>query len=105
MGWEKRGNNSFFYRKERINGKVRSIYIGRSETAFLIGKLDEIKQLEKAQARRETLSTRRENETIDDQLNELSEINQILIDALLLASGFHKHKRQWRKKQDGNDKT
>ena len=38
-----------------------------------------------------------ETNALDDQINELSEINQILVDALFLMNGFRQHKRQWRR--------
>ncbi len=99
MTWETRGNQSYFYRKERINGKVKSEYVGSGEAAALIERCEtdrrELKRLEKEKLKRE----RQKAELIDDELNALSELNQSLVDALFLINGFHQHKRQWRKKR------
>ncbi len=101
MAWEKRGNRSYFYRKERINGKVKSEYVGSGEVAALLERCEkgrrELKQLEKEKLKRERMKA----ELIDEQINALSEINQNLVDALFLINGFHQHKRQWRKKRNG----
>src|SRR5688500_8453371 len=36
MGWEQRGNHSYYYRKERSGSSVRSVYVGRGEVAHMI---------------------------------------------------------------------
>jgi hypothetical protein len=99
MAWETRGNRSYFYRKERINGKVKSEYVGSGEVAALLDRCEkgrrELKELEKENQKRE----RMRGEIIDDEINALSEINQSLVEALFLINGFHRHKRQWRKKR------
>ena len=33
MGWEKRGNNKYYYRKKREGKRVISIYFGKGEKA------------------------------------------------------------------------
>lgn len=99
MAWEARGNRSYFYRKKRTGGKVKSEYVGSGELAALLEKSErgsrQLKQLEKEKLKRERMKA----ELIDDELNALSEINQSLVDALFLIGGFHQHKRQWRKKR------
>lgn len=39
MGWEQRGNNSYYYKKERSGSSVRSVYVGRGEVAQMVSKL------------------------------------------------------------------
>ena len=36
MGWEKRGNNQYYYKKEREGSRVKSVYVGRGEMAHMI---------------------------------------------------------------------
>lgn len=97
MAWEKRGNLNYFYRKKRIGGKIKSVYVGSGDIAELIEQSDKIDKL-RADAAAEQLKRKRiEADALDDKINELSEINQILVDALFLINGFHQHKRQWRK--------
>lgn len=40
MGWEQRGTNLYYYKKEREGSKVKSIYVGRGEVAHMISKLE-----------------------------------------------------------------
>ncbi len=40
MGWERRGNYSYYYRKMRTAGRVRSVYVGQGEIALLTAQLD-----------------------------------------------------------------
>ena len=39
MGWEQRGDNQYFYKKEREGTRVKSVYVGRGEVAHMISKL------------------------------------------------------------------
>jgi len=42
MGWETRGNGSYYYRKVRDGGRVRSEYVGAGMLAEALAGLDEI---------------------------------------------------------------
>jgi len=39
MGWEQRGNNQYYYRKQREGFKVKSVYVGRREIAHMISQI------------------------------------------------------------------
>lgn len=101
MAWERRGNRSYFYRKERINGRVRSVYVGRGEVAVLIDQCERGRLIERKFKEHTIEKHRNKVELIDEAINELSEINHSLVDALFLINGFHRHKRQWRKRRNG----
>lgn len=102
MAWETRGNNSYFYQKERIGDKVKSAYIGSGEVAALIDRCGRLWRHEKNLEKADEIYRRDLSEKTDEKLNELSELNLCLVDALFLINGFHLHKRQWRKKRNGN---
>ena len=38
MAWEQRGNNSYYYKKEREGSHVKSVYVGRGEIAKMISR-------------------------------------------------------------------
>ena len=40
MGWERRGNQEYYYRKERDGSRVKSTYLGRGEMAHMISKFE-----------------------------------------------------------------
>lgn len=99
MAWETRGNNSYFYQKERRGGRVVSVYVGSGEVALLIDQYEKLRRHEKNLEKADEKYHRDLSEKIDGRLNELSELNKCLVDALFLINGFHRHKRQWRKKR------
>jgi hypothetical protein len=47
MGWERRGNATYYYTKQRRGAKVVSIYHGRGELAELAVRLDDIRHSER----------------------------------------------------------
>ena len=99
MAWESRnGQGAYYTRSRRCEGKVIREYIGCDETAKAIAKIDEIeRQLRKAEldAQREV---RAELEAIDTHLEQLGEVADVLMRAVMIASGYHQHKGdEWRK--------
>jgi hypothetical protein len=103
MGLERRGNNYYFYEKERDGGKVRSRYVGMGETAHLINQLNLLKKDEaEFERRRKSREKQREMQTeaeLDVAVEAVREIGELLTDAFFLTNGFHQHKRQWRRKR------
>ena len=99
MAWETRGNNQFYYKKEREGDKVRSIYYGNSEIAELIAQLDQNEKWQKQIAKNKADEEKREFEKVDEMIEEFAELNRMLVDAAYLLNGFHQHKREWRRKR------
>lgn len=108
MGLEWRGNNLYYYEKERSGGRVRSVYSGKGELAYLLlqsnlwRKRDEAEEKQRKNNEKEQMMQK--EEAIDAEIETVSEIAKLLTDAYFLANGFHQHKRQWRKKRDGKAK-
>ena len=100
MGWEKRGTNSYYYKKERDGSSVRSVYVGRGEVAQMVSKLQtsstDLEKLMKAKKSLETHELQRAEVALDRAV----ELIQLFTQAELLTAGFHTHKRQWRRKRD-----
>jgi hypothetical protein len=99
MGWEDRNGRSYYYRKERDGGQVRSIYTGRGEMANLIAQFEAMQNDEREEKR---LLARMERERVQEQdaeLDALGEIIQELAAATLIAHGYHQHKREWRRRR------
>jgi hypothetical protein len=105
MGWESRGNGSYFYRKEWQNGRCISTYLGRADWVGYIETLEA--------ARREEAEAEREAEcralalmqAEDDKAAALSNDICEIVKATLQALGFHQHKRMWRKKRMAKQKA
>ena len=100
MGWEKRGNHSYYYRKERHGSRVKSTYVGRGEMAHMISKFEsssaEIEKLLRAKKAIED----QELEKIEATIDRAAELVQLFTEASLLTAGFHTHRRQWRRKRN-----
>ncbi|MCD9187267.1 MAG: hypothetical protein LUM44_12605 [Pyrinomonadaceae bacterium] len=101
MGLEKRGNNYYYYQKERIGDKVRSVYAGKGDIALMLHWLNEDrKEQRKYGSLRDCIKA--EEAELNDALDSFSDIIKVFIDGFYLTNGFHQHKRQWRRKR--NDK-
>ena len=97
MGWEKRGNNQYYYRKRREGEQVISEYVGSDQDQFTwaIATLDLAFDLEDQEHRRALQKTTR----LDEQIKNLCDLLGKVTRGLLLAQGYHTHKGQWRKKR------
>lgn len=100
MGWERRGNFSYYYRKRRVGSRVQSTYVGRDKVALAISDLDAMQRQEAQVTRkvrqRELIALKEQDLAIEG----LCQLNVLLTEAALIAAGFHIHHRQWRRKRD-----
>jgi hypothetical protein len=99
MGWEKRDNKTYYYRKERHGARVVSEYVGSDETAHLVDSLTRLMRERKNRQRaheRDTIARMERQECAD---GELFDAVEALMQATLLVEGFHRHKGTWRKKR------
>lgn len=97
MSWETRGNNRYYYRKTRKNGRVVSEYLGAGpfvEAIVALEQLDRERERMARQAERETLEADLE---LDRQVDRVTAAVRDVTRAALVASGYHTHKGQWRK--------
>ncbi len=99
MGWEQRGNNRYYYRKERDGSRVKSIYVGRGEIAHMVSDLQTSSTLfEKAIGIAHPSELEQAKEQ-DAKIEQACQLIDVITQASLLAAGFHQHKRQWRKRR------
>ena len=105
MGWEKRGNNLYYYRKHRVGSRVVSEYVGCGELAEYAAMLDEMERERRGlERRKERLATERmlrDLTAVDKELSGIEDSIRLLTRAYMVADGFHSHKGQWRKKRSG----
>jgi hypothetical protein len=101
MGWEQRGNHSYYYRKEREGSRVKSVYVGRGEIANMISQFQSGSSLIEQLARQTSTANQ---VSVDKAVLVFEQAIQLVTQAALLAAGFHKHHRQWRRKRNvGSD--
>ncbi len=97
MGWEDRGKRRYYYESVRVEGRVVKHYFGS-------GILASLTEHYSSEARRASAD---EADAIRDERNRLEPLAVLmtdldrscrrLIEATLLAAGFHLHCRSWRK--------
>ncbi|PYS99100.1 MAG: hypothetical protein DMF63_13605 [Acidobacteria bacterium] len=105
MGLERRGNNYYYYRKERVGSRVVSTYEGKGSVAQLIARLEELRKEEKtldqsADNKRKQADLVADGE-MDKQIDAVCAYVAVYVDALFLTRGYHQHSRIWRRKQNG----
>ena len=103
MGWEARGRRRYYTRSKRVNGRVVREYVGAGPVAELAAAADALRRAD----RRAAMEARRAEdarwrETLAPLL-ELSRGADLMARAALLAGGYHRHARTWRKKRYVHD--
>lgn len=100
MGWETRGNRTYYYTAERVGDRVVKMYVGAGRVAELAGRLDALTRAERAA---KTADERRQRDAVaalDAALAPLCELADAATAAALLAAGYHRPKRgKWRKRR------
>lgn len=96
MAWENRHGRLFYYRKVREGKRVRSIYMGKGENAYLCSEMVEEKY-HRDQRRR---VIRASENALERQLTALNAEIATITKETLTTAGFHQHKGIWRKKRN-----
>jgi hypothetical protein len=99
MSWEQRNGRSYFYRKVREGGRVRSKYVGSGIVAQICAGDDNDKRRDRAAKHTADHAMRQAEAEIDRQLAGVESAIAAMTHATLFAAGYHKHNGQWRKKR------
>ncbi len=97
----RRNERSYFYKKRCEGNRVISEYVGGGQLVVLAEHQAQIERERKQREREEVRAARISMAEIDARINEFSKLVDTLIDAYLLTLGYHKHKRQWRRRRNG----
>jgi hypothetical protein len=95
MAWEQRGRQVVYVRKSRMGGRVVNEYFS-GPAATLAAAQDERDRFEQRQKREAMKQIRADLESADSLLAEVDQLTRALTGGVLLAGGFHTHRRQWR---------
>jgi len=100
MAWlTSKTGRRYYYRRRKVGGRVTSEYVGAGPVAELIAQHDEIER-HRAEAQRQAwLRVKAERDALDREIDALGELVRQYVTALMLVSGYHQYKRQWRKKR------
>jgi len=97
VAWERRGGDGVYYYKiERQGGRVRKRYIGNGELAHIIAHADETRRRVWAKRKAIERAELDEARSLASAGGELYEAVEVLAVAELVASGYHRHKGEWR---------
>jgi hypothetical protein len=99
MGWEERNGRYYYYDKVRENGRVVSRYIGKGLASKVIEATNEANRFEREEMREERRRQKALDREIDLTIRGLSAQAKTLTETVLVVSGYHKHKGQWRRKR------
>lgn len=101
MSWELRHHNKkYFYKKQRVNGKLVRVYLGRGPVAELFAAAD-AQTADARAAERADLDTLRDEFTrIERILDHQEKLLRLFTHAHLIHAGYHNHQGQWRKRRE-----
>jgi hypothetical protein len=100
MGWEQRGTNRYYYRKERDGSRVRQPMLAAVRSRTWFQTLNPVRLSSEKLMRAKKSIENRELARAEVALDRAVELIQLFTQAELLTAGFHTHKRQWRRKRD-----
>jgi len=97
MTLERRDRRLYYYRSVREGEQVRKVYVGAGEIARISHEGDILRRTgQEAEREREKAELKR-LEALAAPVEELSEAADVLARAHLIASGYHRHKGEYRR--------
>ena len=103
MGWEPRGNKFYYFRYRKLNGRVTRQYLGAGAVAELAAAADALRRADRKAASEARRAEQASWQAALAPLMELSRVADLMARAALLAGGYHRHARTWRKKRYVHD--
>lgn len=101
MGWETRARGGRYYtRSSRVGSRVIREYVGAGEKGELAAMADAQHRAEREADRAAIRAERERVEAIDGAVTDLHRTIELLTRGVLMAAGFERYKRQWRKRRD-----
>jgi hypothetical protein len=99
MAWKTINGRRYYYKSERVGGRVESTYFGAGEAGTLMASIMAFDR-EGREAERDKLREERcEFDAEEKAVSEWFDGVQAVADSAMIAAGFHKHKGQWRRKR------
>jgi hypothetical protein len=103
MAFETRGNSGLYYyssRRDPDSGKVKKVYLGRGPQAEIAARALARRREQREKEREAVRKTAGELQAVDALMGRVSEATTALLEAVLLATGFHRQNYSaWRRKR------
>ena len=96
--------NGYWYRSVREGDQVRTEYLGAGPLAKLSAEVDALKREERELEWAAMRAEREAQREIDQAIGESGRLVRAVVAAVLLVSGYHTHRGQWRKRRDGKER-
>jgi hypothetical protein len=99
--WETRdGRGAYYTRSKRVGGRVVREYVGTGEVAELAAEIDAVERAEREEARAARRAEHAQAREVVEALSDLEAVTRQAVTETLHAEGFHRHKRQWRRRRE-----
>jgi hypothetical protein len=103
--WERRERGGLYYtRSYRLNGRVVREYVGGGILGQLAAQMDAQERRRREEEAAAWKEEQERMEAVAAPVEELCEGVEVLARATLLASGYHRHKGEWRKRREQGDR-
>ena len=100
MAWETRRGRRYYYRYRWQGKKAAKIYVGCGPVAEMAARMDAEARSSRERAKQEVSKMAATLQHADALLVELNRGIDLLVAAEMLAAGFHRHGRTWRRKRE-----
>ncbi len=99
MAWERRAGNEYFYRSRRTpDGRVVKDYYGNGAAAEIEARRMQDRADQRRRGERATMEFCQQVNPPDQSLELLNQFSRLMLEATLVAAGYHKRRSEWRKK-------
>ena len=99
MAWETRNGQRYYYEKRRVNGRVKSVYVGSGEEAKRADEQTQSRQAQRRAERKQARDVKRTIVEIEQSIDALVSDVSLIVEACLSLDGFHTQKGQIRKRK------
>jgi hypothetical protein len=103
MGWEQRGQRTYFYRSVRIDGQPRKEYLGHGPVGELHAQLVSRGLRLREAGRRAWRDERARLAVADAALADVRTLASLIFGANMLLAGFHDHRGEWRRRHEAEN--
>ena len=100
MGWELRGNRSYYYCSVRSGTRVTKEYAGGGLIGMLAEDFEQEQREQRAVQRHRLGNDRARWAALEQPAREADDLAEMLMSAALLTAGYHRHDRgKWRRRR------
>ena len=100
MAWESRNGRRYYYRTKRVDGRVIKVYLGSGKAAQQAAAEDTAAKAVRARDAAELTALQASLIEADQITTEAAAGVNLLLEAELLAMGYHKRRGEWRRKRE-----